>query len=79
MVQRSLDVFEADIQEFRNMKNRIQLESPSDTISFVHIDCQPIKQVQNIFYFMRYYQYLGTFANLVDWCACHFALFRGYL
>lgn len=48
MVQRSLDVFEADIQDFQNMKIKIQAESPSDIVFFVDIDCQPIKQVRNM-------------------------------
>ena len=47
-VQRSFDEFKADIQDFHNMKNKILMESPSEIVLFINIDCQPIKQVKHL-------------------------------
>ena len=41
-MQRSFDEFKADIQDFHNMKNKILMESPSEIVLFINIDCQPI-------------------------------------
>ena len=45
-MQRSLSIFEADIEGFRIMKKKIMMESPSEVVFFLHIDCQPIKEVR---------------------------------
>ena len=47
-MQRSFDEFKADIQDFHNMKNKILMESPSEIVLFINIDCQPIKQVKHL-------------------------------
>ena len=66
-MQRSLDVYETDIQDFHIMKNKILMESPTEVVLFLHIDCQPIKQAQKS---PLYYDY----CNLGDISTWHYSL-----